>query len=117
MPTKNLGCLLSILLIIIIIKQLCYSHCNSQLLSCIDNSALLDLDIVWCYLSLRSVAHLPEAYQRLQRCDESFRKSYGENLERLIALKGSPGNNQQQFPFISEYNFNWLFFLFFVNTR
>lgn len=68
------------------------SRCNSQLLGCIDNYALLDLDIVWCYLSLGSVAHLPEAQKRLERCGANFRRSYGENLERLIALKGSPGN-------------------------
>lgn len=35
---------------------------------------------------------MPEAYQRLKRCEASFRKSYGgDNFERLIAIKGSTG--------------------------
>lgn len=68
-----------------------FSQCNSQLLSSVDNYALLDLDIVWCYLCLRSVSQLPEAYERLKRCEDRFQKSYGPNLERLIALKGTAG--------------------------
>lgn len=35
-----------------------YSTCNSQLLSTVDNYALLNLDVAWCYLCLRvSVNH------------------------------------------------------------
>ncbi|KAF5282197.1 hypothetical protein FQR65_LT02894 [Abscondita terminalis] len=69
-----------------------YSHCNSDLLNLVDNYALLDLDIAWCYLCLQSVNHLPEAFNRLKRCEQVFEKTYGPNLERLIAVKGSPGN-------------------------
>ncbi|KAK4886374.1 hypothetical protein RN001_002645 [Aquatica leii] len=69
-----------------------FSQCNSEVLSLVDNYALLDLDIAWCYLCLQSVNHLPEAYNRLKRCERVFEKSYGPNLERLIAVKGSPGN-------------------------
>ncbi|KAJ8927192.1 hypothetical protein NQ314_020468 [Rhamnusium bicolor] len=47
-----------------------FRHCNSQLLNTVDNYALLDLDIAWCYLCLESFAHLPEAYERLKRCNE-----------------------------------------------
>ncbi|XP_018326796.1 NEDD8 ultimate buster 1 isoform X2 [Agrilus planipennis] len=69
-----------------------FRQCNSQLLENVDNYALLDLDITWCYLCLQSVNHLPEAYERLNRCEERFIKSYGPNLERLIALKGTTVN-------------------------
>ncbi|KAK5643497.1 hypothetical protein RI129_007342 [Pyrocoelia pectoralis] len=69
-----------------------FSQCNSDLLNCVDNYALLDLDIAWCYLCLESVSHLPEAYNRLKRCESVFEKSYGPNLERLIVVKGTPGN-------------------------
>ncbi|RZC43159.1 NEDD8 ultimate buster 1-like [Asbolus verrucosus] len=69
-----------------------FRHCNSQLLNSVDNYALLDLDIAWCYLCLQSVANLPEAYERLKRCEERFHSSYGPNLERLKAVKGVVGN-------------------------
>nr|CAI5842294.1 unnamed protein product [Callosobruchus analis] len=69
-----------------------YRLCNSQLLNTVDNYALLDLDIAWCYLCLESVAHLPEAQQRLSTCEKKFIDTYGANLERVIAVKGTPGN-------------------------
>ncbi|KAJ8952040.1 hypothetical protein NQ318_010950, partial [Aromia moschata] len=40
---------------------------TKELLMTVDNYALLDLDIAWCYLCLESFAHLPEAYDRLKR--------------------------------------------------
>lgn len=69
-----------------------YKRCNSELLNLVDNYALLDLDIAWCYLCLQTVTNLPEAYERLARCENRFQKSYGTNLERLVAVKGSSGN-------------------------
>nr|CAH7722938.1 unnamed protein product [Callosobruchus chinensis] len=69
-----------------------YRLCNSQLLKTVDNYALLDLDIAWCYLCLESVAHLPGAHQRLSACEKKFIDTYGANLERVIAVKGTPGN-------------------------
>lgn len=74
-----------------VFKLLVCSQCNSALLNSVDNYALLDLDIAWCYLCLQSFAHLPEAQVRLQRCEERFQKSYGKNLERLMAVKGTTG--------------------------
>ncbi|KRT81584.1 Ubiquitin [Oryctes borbonicus] len=74
-----------------------FSQCNSQLLNNVDNYALLNLDIAWCYLCLQSFMHLPEAHERLKKCEENFHKSYGPNLERLIALKGSTGNEAALF--------------------
>ncbi|XP_063904141.1 NEDD8 ultimate buster 1-like [Zophobas morio] len=69
-----------------------FKRCNAQILNSVDNYALLDLDIAWCYFCLQSVANLPEAYERLKRCEERFHSSYGPNLERLQALKGATGN-------------------------
>lgn len=63
------------------------------MLNNVDNYALLDLDIAWCYLCLESFAQLPEASERLKRCEERFQKTYGQNLERLIAVKGTGGKN------------------------
>ncbi|XP_060530872.1 NEDD8 ultimate buster 1-like [Cylas formicarius] len=69
-----------------------FRNCNSSLLNAVDNYALLDLDIAWCYLCLQSLTHLPEAYDRLQRCEQKLNATYGRNLERLVAVKGSSGN-------------------------
>lgn len=66
------------------------SRCD--LLDKVDNYGLLNLDIVWCYLHLKSVHYLSDAETRLRICDESFRKCYGPNLERLKAVKGTCGN-------------------------
>jgi hypothetical protein len=54
---------------------------------------VLNLDIAWCYLCLRSVTHIPDAEQRLRKCEQNLHQSYGPNLERLLALKGTTGND------------------------
>lgn len=38
---------------------------------------------------MQNVTQLPDAQRRLDICEKSFRRSYGENLQRLITLKGS----------------------------
>ncbi|KAJ9594376.1 hypothetical protein L9F63_014199, partial [Diploptera punctata] len=74
-----------------------FSRCQSQLLKSVDNYALLNLDVAWCYLCLRSVTHIPDAEQRLKVCEQNFHQSYGPNLERLMALKGTTGNEAALF--------------------
>ncbi|XP_075215213.1 NEDD8 ultimate buster 1-like isoform X1 [Lycorma delicatula] len=71
-----------------------FSSCNSQLLNSVDNYALLNLDIAWCYLCLKNVTQLPDAEERLKICESKFRYSYGPNLERVVALKGSSEMSQ-----------------------
>ncbi|XP_022256721.1 NEDD8 ultimate buster 1-like [Limulus polyphemus] len=74
-----------------------FRKCTSQLLQSVDNYALLCLDITWCYLNLGSVAHLPDAESRLKTCEDCFHQSYGSNLERVEAIKGSSGNESSLF--------------------
>lgn len=38
---------------------------------------------------MQSISHLPDAENRLQICEKHFKKSYGENLDRVITLKGN----------------------------
>ncbi|XP_058832014.1 NEDD8 ultimate buster 1-like [Topomyia yanbarensis] len=66
-----------------------FHTCNSQLLTVVDNYALLNMDIVWCYLCLKNISQLPDAEQRLRLCEEKFRESYGVNMHRVTALKGT----------------------------
>ena len=69
-----------------------FSVCGSELLEMVDNYAILSLDIAWCYLSVHAVSELPDAEQKLARCEEKFKSSYGRNMERVAALKGSQSN-------------------------
>ena len=69
-----------------------FSSCRSEMLQMVDNYAILSLDIAWCYLSCNAVSELPDADIKLARCEEKFKKSYGSNMERLAALKGSQGS-------------------------
>lgn len=68
--------------------------CNSSLVQSVDNVALLNLDIVWCYLNLKSLMQLPDAESRLKICEENFKRSYGENLSRVKSVKGSSENEK-----------------------
>lgn len=43
---------------------------------------------------LQSVAQLPEAEQRLYICERSFKRSYGDNLDRVVLLKGNAANER-----------------------
>ena len=52
-------------------------------------TGLLNLDISWCYLRIGNLNELPNAQERLKECENNFKKSYGENLERVMALKGN----------------------------
>jgi hypothetical protein len=71
--------------------------CNSKLVQSVDNVALLNLDIVWCYLNLKSIMQLPDAENRLKICEENFNRSYGENLSRVKSVKGSSENERTLF--------------------
>ncbi|CAK8694244.1 unnamed protein product [Clavelina lepadiformis] len=69
-----------------------FRHCQSEILNMVDNFAVLCLDICWCYMCLQNVDALPSAAERLTVCEESFMRSYGKSLQRLLAIKGSSGH-------------------------
>jgi len=58
----------------------------------VDNYGMLNLDIAWGYLMLQSISELPAVEMRLGKCERALHRSYGENMERVVALKGSTGN-------------------------
>ena len=68
-----------------------FSQCRADILNQVDNFAVLHLDISWCYLQLENLEALPDASKRLQVCESFFKRSYGESLQRLRAIKGSAG--------------------------
>lgn len=70
------------------------SRCQSNLVQPVDNVALLNLDIVLCYLNLKGITFLPDAENRLKFCEENFKKSYGDDLKRAQSVKGSIKNER-----------------------
>lgn len=71
-----------------------FSHCKSGLLASVDNYALLYLDIVWCYLKLRSADYLEDAAKRLKMCEDQLIASYGPGMRRVEKIKGNSANER-----------------------
>ena len=69
-----------------------FCQCRADILNQVDNFAVLHLDISWCYLRLENLDVLHDASKRLQICENCFKRSYGESLQRLRAIKGSAGH-------------------------
>ncbi|KAI8440727.1 hypothetical protein MSG28_009067 [Choristoneura fumiferana] len=67
------------------------SECRSSILSTVDNVAVLQLDVAWCYLCLQAWSALADAAARLARAERALAASYGQDRTRVLQLKGTDG--------------------------
>ncbi|XP_068604213.1 NEDD8 ultimate buster 1 [Brachionichthys hirsutus] len=74
-----------------------FSKCGSALLGSVDNDAVLQLDIVWCYRALEALSCLEDGRSRLQRAEDGFLRCYGEHQQRLLTIKGNTGKEEVLF--------------------
>ncbi|CAN1263225.1 NEDD8 ultimate buster 1 [Linum perenne] len=64
-----------------------FSLCNQKIVERVDNIAMLQMDMVWCYFMLKDIACLSVAGARLEKAREGFERAHGKDASRLKLLQ------------------------------
>lgn len=65
-----------------------FSLCNNKVLELIDNVAILQIDMVWCYFLLQDISRLSDAGMRLKKARVGIELCHGKDLQRVRLLQG-----------------------------
>ncbi|PAA70556.1 hypothetical protein BOX15_Mlig018107g1, partial [Macrostomum lignano] len=82
-------------LLLLLAADEAFNRVDRSLLDRVDNHALLQLDTVWCYLCLGRLDELGDAWDRLGLAERALVKAYGEQLERVEAVKGTSAGGER----------------------
>ncbi|CAI0629510.1 unnamed protein product [Linum tenue] len=70
-----------------------FSLCNPKTIELVDNIAMLQMDMVWCYFMLKDIACLSVAGVRLDKARDGFERAHGKDASRLKLLQA--GNSSE----------------------
>ncbi|KAJ0172470.1 hypothetical protein K1T71_011609 [Dendrolimus kikuchii] len=73
------------------------SECSSSILETVDNWAVLQLDISWCYLCLQNLSSASDVAARLAKAGEALKQTYGEDRQKVTALNDIEANERVLF--------------------
>uniref|UniRef100_A0A0D9WA95 UBA domain-containing protein n=1 Tax=Leersia perrieri TaxID=77586 RepID=A0A0D9WA95_9ORYZ len=72
---------------VLVMAEEAFSLCDPKLIERVDNVPMLELDIVWCYFTLRDVSRLEVAGARLEKARSGFERSHGKDSARFRLLQ------------------------------
>nr|GMC58578.1 NEDD8 ultimate buster 1 [Ipomoea batatas] len=65
-----------------------FSLCNPKVIEMVDNVAILQIDLVWCYFMLQDISWLSVAGIRLAKAREGLERAHGKEASRVRLLQG-----------------------------
>ncbi|VFQ62966.1 unnamed protein product [Cuscuta campestris] len=65
-----------------------FSLCNPKVIELVDNVAILQIDLVWCYFMLKDMSWLSDAGARLAKAREGLERAHGKEASRVRLLQG-----------------------------
>ncbi|CAH9103022.1 unnamed protein product [Cuscuta epithymum] len=64
-----------------------FALCNPKVIEMVDNVAILQIDLVWCYYMLQDIKWLLDAGARLAKAREGLERAHGKEASRVRLLQ------------------------------